>query len=1236
MRWLLRLRVCIIITLAIMLIVVAVAFGLLRAFLPYATGYKTEIETAISQQIGLPVRIERIDADINWFSPRLDLLQITVYNSVNKVPLFHFRKLLFELDTIHSLLRRELVVGDISLVGIDISIEKQMNKRWLVQGIEIEDSHSTGMMDKLMYTLLHADYSLIDSNIYYRDMTKNGFALNLLDVNVNVENYRNAHHLELSMKLPENFGQHLHVIANLQGEFKQNISGNFYIDAKAIKIKQWMKKFNQLPDYKLDGVVDTTIWGTLHNNKLTQIITRLSATELSIANAMAKKRSSSVWEVDKLSTSLRLTKIARRWHINVSDLEMEQAGKPLWPQAANIIASYGAEELYVNASFLRLQDIIKITDILAGDKIKSTPLDKMKLTGDVYNLQLSYIVDAADKDRLRGDFINLGMRLENIPASVSGVDANVRFNNNKINLKLLSKQVIVSLKKLFRDPLQADVLTGDAVIKLSKNFLNDHAWSLSAPLLHIKNRHIDTWSRLRLNMPAVSNVVVAKTAQDVKWQNKNKTSDTPPANGSSKSQLKPPSLFIDMQTSFYNAYTKYTSHYLPVGIMSPALVNWLDSSIHNGYVRQGAFILYGNVADFPYHNGEGVMEVLFHPTDISLKFLDNWPVIYGLSADIKFYNNSMFITNASGKSKRAYLAKVNASIVDLKKPLLKINAKAIASIQDLQAYIWSCPLDDFLGNTFRLFQLDGKTVLDLALNIPLYEDNIIPTYSGKLAFDHSSWYYPQLDYSLKNINGSFSFTQNSITGNNVSAYIDGSALNISARTINQRNNPEVIVNIKGPINIDTLLGSYKWIPDNWLSGKSPWNISIKVPFHPEDYLVHVDAGSSLKGVSIAMSDVVSKSAKKSIPVKVSIDVLDDDILHLGLTAKDILSLNVVRDNTGLISFNIHAPLISGKGSFAEGFDKDTTVQMNFDTLNLSALLVSAGNTYNNGEIKPQDFPPLDLQAKKLYWNHWKFNHAVLKTDWQQQGMLIEKIKLNGPAMSLNAKGTWLTGWLHNNKTTLSGGIHSDDMGKTLTGLGFEKSIDKSKFDATFNADWLAEPYLLSWKNVNGDAEFKLQQGVIPNVNPGASGRLLGLMNIFQITNRLALNFKDVYRKGFVFDKIDGRLDFSHGKGKLSAFEIKAPAADIKMSGNLGLVKHNYDLLMRVKPNAGGITFAGATLLGGVVVGAGLALIQKALNISLIKDDVYTITGKWDKPLIQKIINKGNTPTDDEVNDEGSF
>ena len=117
------------------------------------------------------------------------------------------------------------------------------------------------------------------------------------------------------------------------------------------------------------------------------------------------------------------------------------------------------------------------------------------------------------------------------------------------------------------------------------------------------------------------------------------------------------------------------------------------------------------------------------------------------------------------------------------------------------------------------------------------------------------------------------------------------------------------------------------------------------------------------------------------------------------------------------------------------------------------------------------------------------------------------------------------------------------------------------------------------------------------------------------------------KDGFAFDKIKGDFEFVKGDGSLNDVNVSAAAADVNIFGSIGMVRHDYGLLMRVKPHTDTLTLAGGTLLGGLVVGAGLAIAQKIFDVSIVGHSVYSVTGTWEEPIIEEI----GSAADDDTN-----
>lgn len=1213
MRWILRFRICIIICLAVVLISAAVIFSVLRAVLPYATGYKNEIQLEISKQIGLPVEIESIDAAIHWFSPRLKLIGVSIFDEKNKVPLFNFKEAFVELDVVASIMHSDFIVADVGLVGADVSIEKLSDNEWLVQGIKFTSEGSSELPEQFLYMLQNSDYLLHDCNIYYQDHTGEKLNFSLLDVNMDVKNNFNNHKIKFSMNLPEAYGKSLVVVADLQGDF-DSLDGDIYVEARQVQVKQWNKKFNLLQKYKIDTALDVNIWSTLEESKVQTLIAQLTSRDLSVINNETGKS----WKTKYLATNFRYVQDKENWNLTVSDFYFGTELQASWGRPVTILASDDEDNYYLSADFLRLHDLHDIVDVLSTAELKqkiesSLKIDKAgdlnayQLNADIYNLNLQLPKEISaqnllDKLIVEASIIDFSVVDRAGGFKLEGLDAAIHYAKEHAVIDLQTEGAEVEYKELLTEPVAVGILQG----QLTLDHIDD-SWQLSTEQLQLKNDHINTFSRFDLVISADKNI------------------------------------FIDAQTDFYDAYGKYVKHYLPVSIMSKGLVDWLKMAVTDGHVPEGKLILFGDLGKFPYPDNSGVFQAMFTVHDANMKFLQDWPRLTDGSAAIKFDHQSLFVTQMKGKTHGAEMLNGSATFLDLEHPHLTIDIEAHGKNEELQSYVWSSPLDDTLGDAMRLFQFEGENDLALTVEIPLDEDEVDVTIDGHLTLIDTGIYYPALGYEINDINGVIDFTKKNIFADSIIARFDNRPVNINAFTENGDSGSQVVFHIDGDIDIDHLLQRYEWIPKDWLSGQSAWSMDFEIPYQAQDYLMHITASSYLEDVAIQISDKVQKPTASRLGLAAEIKVLGGDDLQVNAKftetvvadkgeadgkSDSLVDLFAVRDENKVWRFDVKSEYMTGKGEFTEGLDKNTEIKLDLGEVNVHALFVSK-NKKSSKPLKPSDFPPLSWKAKKVLWDDWTFTDVKLETGWNKHGMLINNFSLKGPAMTFDARGTWLTSWNGSHETVMHGNIKSSNCGETLVGLGYQRSLDHCGYSATFSSKWPAEPYGLSWANMKGETSFEMTKGEILEVDPGAGGRLLGLLNIFKLANRLALDFDDVTREGFAFDTIKGDFEFVDGDGSLKNFDVSAPAADINMFGSIGMVKHDYGLLMRVKPHTDSLTFAGGFLMGGVVVGAGLALIQKVFDLGIIGHNVYSITGTWDKPIIEKIVERETDTSDEE-------
>ncbi|MGB5601712.1 MAG: hypothetical protein WBO14_04585, partial [Gammaproteobacteria bacterium] len=220
MGWIRKTRIFLISSVAVALIILAVVFTLLRAMLPHATGYIAEIEQAISSQIGLPVSIGSLDAEMHWFTPRLKVLELVIYKENGKEKLINLTEANISLAYFESIRFMMPVAGTVSLHGAELFIERHPHGKWIIQGFELYERESSKDSEELIELILSAEIELIDSRINWRDYTGGSRNIDFDDASVRLQNYLGNQYFEMDVRLPADLGERFRLVAQVNGDLR--------------------------------------------------------------------------------------------------------------------------------------------------------------------------------------------------------------------------------------------------------------------------------------------------------------------------------------------------------------------------------------------------------------------------------------------------------------------------------------------------------------------------------------------------------------------------------------------------------------------------------------------------------------------------------------------------------------------------------------------------------------------------------------------------------------------------------------------------------------------------------------------------------------------------------------------------------------------------------------------------------------------------------------------------------
>ena len=266
------------------------------------------------------------------------------------------------------------------------------------------------------------------------------------------------------------------------------------------------------------------------------------------------------------------------------------------------------------------------------------------------------------------------------------------------------------------------------------------------------------------------------------------------------------------------------------------------------------------------------------------------------------------------------------------------------------------------------------------------------------------------------------------------------------------------------------------------------------------------------------------------------------------------------------------------------------------------------------EAPPRDLPALDIIADKLLLNGNDLGKlelvAVNKVlDWR-----IESLVLTGPESTLKAEGVWQSWRLQPRFNITITGLEVSDIGKYLERMGYPSTVQGGRATLSGKLSWTGSPQSIDFATLSGDLQLDAYKGQFLKAEPGAA-RLIGILSA-----PLALDFREIARRGFAFDRVSCGLEITNGSMTTKDFRMGGPSAQVEISGRVDLVKETQDLKARVEPSVG----EGSSLVVAAVInpvwGLGALLLQKILKNPLgqaLAFD-YHVTGTWTEPKIERL------------------
>ena len=273
---------------------------------------------------------------------------------------------------------------------------------------------------------------------------------------------------------------------------------------------------------------------------------------------------------------------------------------------------------------------------------------------------------------------------------------------------------------------------------------------------------------------------------------------------------------------------------------------------------------------------------------------------------------------------------------------------------------------------------------------------------------------------------------------------------------------------------------------------------------------------------------------------------------------------------------------------------------------------------SNDDIDPGKVPPLNLAFDDLRIGDAKLGSATVRTQQAPGTLKLVQFQSRAAKQQLDASGEW-SGRGTAARSHVDMQLDSDDFGAFLDGFGFGGQLARGKGQARLQAAWPGSPMGLKLAAVDGTLHIDAREGQLTEVEPGA-GRVLGLLSIARLPQRLTLDFHDFFSKGFAFNTLKGDIALGNGQARSDNLRIDGPAAEIRIHGIADMRNETYDQTVDVFPKAGNLLTAVGAIAGGPVgaaIGAAANMVLKK-PLGQLAAKTYHVSGPWKQPKVEVV------------------
>ncbi len=810
------------------LLLIAISFLGVNFLFSQIEDYKADLAHELSEIIEAPVIIGKLNAKLRGIQPELQLSQLNI--SDKKIQLKEIRLTVNVWQYLST--KNLLSATSVTLIGAQITLIRHADDSITLEGLKASEGQP-------LWLLQGRKYLLLQSSITWRDEKLNKPARQISPVNLAIMNDGEQHRMNLLAPLQKVEPVRVSMIFTGNPFEPKTLNGSIFLESKNIKLNE-LGAFDLPLSLKItEGLANVKAWAKWQNGQLSMI-----NGELTLQNISANRPQHIALKLNEFRSRFQLTHQAEMWQMTLPSLKFKFPETELNGTLSVMFNENNSEATGIGL-FLEKVEISPLIPIV--NFFSETQFDLNQLSGTLKNMSL-FAQPLQQKIAMDGGFENVNMNLAK--SNIENLNGHFHGNEQAGKLQLNSDKLAFNAPTLFRESLPLIKLNAD--LNWTKT---PAAWHICSEKIVLNNKDIPSKSALKLTLPK---------------------------NGA---------VFMDLQTQFEIHDATQTWRYLPVGIMDKGIVEWLDKAFEKGRVKNGQFLFYGLLQDFPFEKGQGVFEVVFDAENAQLNYAPDWLPLTDLTAQVRFYQDSLQV-NLSGMAQNATLKSADITIPSMHTSnYVNIIGEAEGEISQVLGFMQRTPLKSRVDSVLTAIVPQGRINVSLNLQIALVE-KLTSKVKGSAQFQNAKLKVKSLDLPVQAMNGTLQFTENGVFSDTIKAV----ALNHPIQIRLQNNDDNTAVHVVGNTSVEDVFGQLNILPltklaqTTWIDGSSDYQLTLILPYEKTAPTLQVQ--SMLSGITLNLPAELAKTKWQSAPFSMIFTLGNDAFLPLTLNYNEQLKAAV--------------------------------------------------------------------------------------------------------------------------------------------------------------------------------------------------------------------------------------------------------------------------------------------------------------------------------------------------------